>query len=77
MVLVDRQADQWNRIEDPVAFFYKNDKQAEKEISQTTPSTMVANNIQYLGVTVTTQMKDLNDSNFKSLKKEMEEDLKK
>jgi hypothetical protein len=40
------------------------------------PFTIVTNNIKYLGVTLTKQAKDLNDNNFKSLKKEIEEDLR-
>jgi hypothetical protein len=36
-----------------VAFFYSKDKQAEKEIKETTPFTIVRNNIKYLGVTLT------------------------
>jgi ribosomal protein S13 len=39
-----------------------------------TPFTIAKNNIKYLGVTVTKQVKDLYDKNFKSLKKEIEED---
>jgi hypothetical protein len=35
-----------------VAFLYTKDKQAEKEIRETTPFTMVMNNIKYLGVTL-------------------------
>jgi hypothetical protein len=42
-----------------------------------TPFTIVTNNITYLGVTLTKQVKDLYDKNFKSLKKEIEEDLRK
>ena len=34
------------------------------------------NNIKYLGVTLTTKMKSLYDKNFKSLKKEIKEDLR-
>ena len=49
------------------AFLYTNDKQAEKEIRETTPFTAVTNNIKYLGVTLTKQVKDLNDKNIKSL----------
>jgi hypothetical protein len=60
-----------------VAFLYSKDKQAEKEIRETTPFTIVSNNIIYLGVTLTKQVKDLYDKNFKSLEKEMEEDLRK
>jgi len=41
-----------------------------------TPFTIVQNNIKYLGVTLTKQVKDLYDKNFKSLKKEIEEDLR-
>ena len=41
-----------------------------------TPFTIVTNNIRYLGVTLTKQVKDLYDKNFKSLKKEIKEDLR-
>jgi hypothetical protein len=41
-----------------------------------TPFTIVTNNIKYLGVTLTKQVKDLYDKNFKSLKNETEEDLR-
>jgi hypothetical protein len=42
-----------------VAFLYTNDKQAEKEIRETTPLIIATNNVKYLGVTLTIQMKDL------------------
>ena len=58
------------------AFLYTKDKQAEKEIRETTPFTIVTNNIKYLGVTLTKEVKDLYDKNFKSLKKEIKEDLR-
>ena len=35
-----------------MAFLYTMDKQAEKEIRETTPFTIVTNNIKYLGVTL-------------------------
>ena len=38
---------------------------------------IATNNIKYLAVTLTKQMKDLYNNNFKSLKKEIEEDLRK
>jgi hypothetical protein len=56
-----------------VAFLYSKDKQAEKEIREMTLFIIVANNIKYLGVTLTKQVKDLYDKNFKSLKKENED----
>ena len=59
-----------------MAFLYTKDKQAEKEIRETTPFSIVTNNIKYLGVTLTKEVKDLYDKNFKSLKKEIKEDLR-
>jgi hypothetical protein len=35
-----------------LAFFYTKDKQAEKEIRETKPFTVVTNDIKYLGVTL-------------------------
>jgi hypothetical protein len=58
-----------------VAFLYRKDKRAEKEIRETTPFTIVMNNIKYLGVTLTKEVKDLYDKKFKSLKKEIKEVL--
>ena len=42
-----------------VAFHDTKDKQAEKEIRETTPFTIVTNNIKYLGVTLTKGVKDM------------------
>ena len=42
-------------------------KKTEKEIRETTLFTIVTNNIKYLGVTLTKQVKDLYDKNFKSI----------
>jgi hypothetical protein len=59
-----------------MAFLYTKDKRAEKESRETTPFTIVTNNIKYLGMTLTMEVKDLYDKKFKSLKKEIEEDLR-
>jgi hypothetical protein len=59
-----------------VAVLYTKDKQAEKEIRETTPFTIVTNNIKYLGVILTEEVKNLYDKNFMSLKKEIEKDLR-
>jgi hypothetical protein len=59
-----------------MTFLYTKDKQAEKEIRESTPFTIVTNNIKYLGVTLTKEVKDLYDRNFKSLKKEIKEDFR-
>ena len=50
---------------------YTKEKWAEKEIRETTPFTIVTNNIKYHGVTLTKEVKDLYDKNFKSLTKEI------
>jgi hypothetical protein len=59
-----------------VAFLYTKDKQVEKEIRETTPFTIVTKNIKYLGVALTKEVKDLYDKNFKSLRKEIQADLR-
>jgi hypothetical protein len=59
-----------------VAFLYREDKWTKKEIKKTTPFTIVTNNTKYLGVTLTKEVNDLYDKNFKSLKKENKEDLR-
>ena len=59
-----------------MAFLYTNDKWTEKEIRETTPFSIVTNNIKYLGVILSKEVKDLHDKNFKSLKREIEKDVK-
>jgi hypothetical protein len=57
-----------------IALLYTNDKRAEKEIRETTPSTIATNNVKRLDVTLTKKVKDLYDKTF--LKKEIEEDFR-
>jgi hypothetical protein len=59
-----------------VAFRYTNDKWAEKVIRETRPFTIATNNVKYLGVILTKQVKVLYDQNFKSLMKETEENIR-
>jgi hypothetical protein len=40
-----------------VGFLYSKDKHTEKEIRETTPFTIVTNNIKYLGVTLNKKVK--------------------
>ena len=60
-----------------VVLLYTKDKEAGREIKETSPFTIATNSIKYLGVTLTKEVKDLFDKNFKSLKKEIEEDNQK
>jgi hypothetical protein len=59
-----------------VTFLYSKDKQARKEIREMRPFIIVTNNIKYLGITLSKQMKDRYNKNFKSLKKKIREDLR-
>jgi hypothetical protein len=49
-----------------MAFLYTKDKQAEKDIRETTPFSKVTNNVKYLGMALTKEVKDIYDKNFKS-----------
>ncbi|KAK7800011.1 hypothetical protein U0070_021999 [Myodes glareolus] len=60
-----------------VALLYTKNKEAEREIREASPFMIATNSIKYLGVTLTKEVKDLFDKNFKSLKKEIEEDTRK
>ena len=59
-----------------MAFLFTKNKQAENEIREISSFSIVTNNIKYRGVTLTKEVKDLYDKNFKSLKKEIKEDLR-
>jgi hypothetical protein len=59
-----------------MVFLYTKNKQAGKETRETTPFTIFTNNIKYLRIILTKEVKDLYDKNFKSLKKEIKEDLR-
>ena len=60
-----------------IALLIKDDKWAEKEIRETPPFTITTNKIKYLELTLTKEVKDLYDKNIKSMKKEIEEGIKK
>jgi hypothetical protein len=57
-------------------FLYRNNEWSEKEMREITPFTMATDNIKYLGVTLTKQVKDVYDKKFKFLDKKIEEDLR-
>jgi len=54
-----------------VAFLCTSDKWAEKEVRETVPFTIAANNIKYLGVILTKQVKDLYDNTSSCLRKKL------
>ena len=55
-----------------VSLLYTNNKLAEQDNVET-HLTIAKDNIKYLDVTLTKQLKDMYDKNFKSLKKETED----
>jgi hypothetical protein len=57
------------KIKSKNKFLYTKDKEVKKENRQTIPLTIVTNNIKYLGVTLTKEVKDLYGKDFKFLKK--------
>lgn len=60
----------------PVALLYRSYKQAKKEVRETVPFIIVTDSIIYLHETLIKQVKDMYDKNFKSVKKEIEENIK-
>ena len=59
-----------------VALLFTIDKWTEKNVKETVLFTIATNSIKYLGVTLIKQGKYLYDKNFKSLKTEIEEDIR-
>ena len=64
-------------IQKLVASLYANTELTEREIKETIPLTIVSKRIKYLGVNLTKDVKDLSLENYKTLKKEIEEDTNK
>ena len=60
-----------------VALLYTKDEETEREFRETSCFMTATSSIKYLGITLTKEVKDLHDKNFKALKKEIEEDTRK
>uniref|UniRef100_A0A5F9C4U5 RNA-directed DNA polymerase n=1 Tax=Oryctolagus cuniculus TaxID=9986 RepID=A0A5F9C4U5_RABIT len=59
------------------SFVYTSNAMTEKELLRSIPFTIATKTIKYLGINLTKDVKDLYDENYKTLKKEIEEDTKK
>ena len=57
-------------------FLYISDKSTAREIRKTTPFTVASTKIKYLRFNLTKEAKDLYSENYRTLKKEIEEDLR-
>ena len=61
--------------EKSLAFVDTNDKKSECEIKKTFPFTMAIKRIKYLGKNITKETKDLYGENYKTLMKEIKDDI--
>ena len=58
-----------------LAFLYTNNKKIEREIKETIPFTIAMKRIKYLGIYLPKETKDLYIENYKTLMKEIKEDI--
>lgn len=59
-----------------VVFLYTSNEQYKKKIKKTIPFT-IASKIKYLGINLTNKVNDLYNENYKTLLKDIKEDLNK
>ena len=64
-------------IQKSVAFLYANNELTEMEIKKIIPFTIASKRIKYIGINLTKDIKDLYLENYKTLRKEIEEDTNK
>ena len=64
-------------IQKSVAFLYTSNEALEKEYKNTIPFKIVPHKIEYLGIHLTKEVKDLYAENYKTLIKEIKEEVKK
>ena len=65
------------KVQKSVSFLYTNNEAAEREIKESIPFIIALKAIRYLGINLTKEMKGLYSENYKTLVKEIEEDIKK
>ena len=58
-----------------LAFLYTNKKRSEREIKETLPFTTATKRIKYLGINLPKEEKDLYSENYKTLMKEIKDDI--
>ena len=63
-----------NYIQNSVVFLYANNELSEREIKKTIPFTIASKGIKYAGIILNKNIKDLYFKNYRTLKKEIEED---
>ena len=58
-----------------LAFLYTNDEKSEREIKETLPFTNATKIIKYLGINLPRETKDLYEENYKTLMKEIKDEI--
>ena len=58
-----------------LAFLYTNNEKSAKEIKETLPFTIATKRIKYLGINLLKEAKDLYSENYKTLMKDIKEDI--
>ena len=59
-----------------LAFLYTNNEKSEREINESIPFTIATNRIKYLGISLPKDTKELYTENYKTLMKEIKDDIK-
>ena len=62
-------------VQKSLAFLYTNNKQSERKIKETIPFTIATKRIKYLGINLLKETKDLYAENYKTLMKEIKDDI--
>ena len=58
-----------------LAFLYTNNEKSEREIKESIPYTIATKRIKYLGINLPEETKELYTENYKTLMKEIEDDV--
>ena len=58
-----------------LAFLYTNNEKSEREIKESIPFTIATERIKYLGINLPKETKDLYTENYKTLMKEIKDDI--
>ena len=58
-----------------LAFLYTNNEKSEREIKQSIPFTIATKRIKYLGINLPNEMKELYTENYKTLMKEIKDNI--
>ena len=58
-----------------LVFLYPNNKKSEREIKETLPFTIATKRMKYLGINLPKKAKDLYSENYKTLMKEIKDDI--